>query len=79
MLYIQRCVIYSVDLLATEPPEVGDGKRHRHRAPVQVVCVEIDDVRGWSVGVVVGYVGVVGDGVPPGDHRHAAANPALDE
>ena len=36
-------------------------------------------MRGRSGGVVVGDVGVVGDGVPPGDHRHAAANPALDE
>ena len=36
-------------------------------------------MRGRSGGVVVGDVGVVGDGVPPGDHRDAAANPALDE
>ena len=36
-------------------------------------------MRGRSVGVIVGNVGVVGDGVPPGDHRDAAANPALDE
>ena len=36
-------------------------------------------MRGRSVGVVVGNVGVVGVGVPTGDHRDAAANPALDE
>ena len=71
--------VQRVDLLAAEPPEVGDGQRHRHRASVQVIGVEISDVRGRSARVAVGDVGVVGDGVPPGDHRDAAANPALDE
>ena len=36
-------------------------------------------MRGRMARVVVGDVGVIGDGMPPGDHRHAAANPALDE
>ena len=75
----QCCDVQRVDLLATELLEVGDGQRHRHRASVQVVGIEIRDVRGRTAKVVVGDVGVVGDGMPPGDHRHAAANPALDE
>ena len=36
-------------------------------------------MRGRSARVVVGDVGVVGDGMPPGDHLHAAVNPALNE
>ena len=34
---------------------------------------------GRSAGVVVGHVGVVRTTVFVGNHRHAAANPALDE
>ena len=71
--------VQHVDLLATEPPEVGDGKRHRHRASVQVVCVEVGDVRGRSVGVVVWGVWVVRTTVFVRNHGHSAANPALDE
>ena len=36
-------------------------------------------MRGQTARVVVGDEGVVGDGMLPGDDRHAAANPALDE
>ena len=34
---------------------------------------------GRSAGVVVGHVGIVRTTVFVGNHRHAAANPALDE
>ena len=71
--------IQSVDLVHVEPSEVRCGEILRHHCPVQIVRIEVYDVGGRTARVVVGDVGVVGDGVPTRYHRHAAANPAIDE
>ena len=71
--------ILSVDLVHVEPTEVKYGEMLRHHRPVQIVRIEVYGVGGRTARVVIGDVGVVGDGVPTRYHRHAAANPALDE